>query len=111
MQLILFRSRLTAAAGDDYARAAAAMHAHARTFDGFIDQKSYTGADGERLTVVRWRDAASLAVWATDVRHRAVQATGRERWYEWYDMEVAELVRTSRFERPAGPATTAPHSA
>ena len=47
MQLILFRSRLTAAGGDDYARAAAAMLAHARTFDGFIDQKSYTAADGE----------------------------------------------------------------
>ena len=111
MLVILFRSRLTEAAGDDYARAATAMLDYARTFPGFIDQKSYSAADGERLTIVRWRDAESLAVWANDGRHRAIQAHGRERWYAWYDMEVAEVDRTSRFVRDtvsSGPAAVDP---
>ena len=82
MILILFRSKLTAAAGDDYARMAGEMDAHARTFPGFVDVKSYTGnADGERLTVVWWQDEETPRVWATDVRHLAAQRAGRERWY------------------------------
>ena len=107
MLVILFRSRLTEAAGDDYARTATAMLDYARTFAGFIDQKSYAAADGERLTIVRWRDAESLAAWANDGRHRAIQAHGRDHWYEWYDMEVAEVDRTSRFVRDAGSAPSA----
>jgi heme-degrading monooxygenase HmoA len=81
----------------------------ARTFPGFIDQTSYAAPDGERLTVVRWRDAETLAAWASDPRHRAIQARGRERWYEWYDMEVAEVVRTSGFvgEAVSPPASSA----
>ena len=101
MMLILFRSRLTAAAGDDYAAMDRAMEAHARAFPGFVDVKSFTAKDGERLTVVWWQDAATLHAWAGDVRHRAAQALGRERWYDYYKMDVAEIVRTSSFERNA----------
>jgi heme-degrading monooxygenase HmoA len=97
MLLILFRSKLTATAGDDYAQMAAEMDEHARTFDGFIDVKAYTAADGERLTVVWWRDEASLAIWRNDVRHRLAQQTGRARWYEYYKMDVAEVVRQKDF--------------
>jgi heme-degrading monooxygenase HmoA len=99
MIVILFRSRLTAGAGDDYARMAAEMDAHARTFPGFVDVKSFTAEDGERLTVVWWQDEATLGAWASDVRHLAAQRAGRERWYEYYRIEVAQIVRASQFER------------
>jgi heme-degrading monooxygenase HmoA len=99
MMLILFRSKLNDGDADGYARMAEAMDAHARTFDGFVDAKSFVAEDGERLTVVWWRDEASLKVWATDARHRVAQQRGRERWYEYYKMDVAEIVRVSNFER------------
>jgi heme-degrading monooxygenase HmoA len=104
MMLILFRSKLVDADREGYARMAEAMDAHARTFDGFIDAKSFLADDGERLTVVWWRDEASLKVWATDARHRVAQERGRERWYEYYRMDVAEIVRVSNFDRPPAPA-------
>jgi heme-degrading monooxygenase HmoA len=99
MMLIAFRARLTAAAGDDYGRMVAEMEAYAKTFPGFIDARDYVAPDGERLTLVWWADAESLRVWAEDPRHRAVQATGRERWYEYYKMDVAEIARVSQFDR------------
>ena len=99
MLVILFRSKLTAQAGDDYHRMADAMFAHARTFPGFVDVKSFTAEDGERLTVVWWQDEATLKVWATDARHRVAQQAGRDRWYEYYKMDVAEIVRVSNFTR------------
>jgi heme-degrading monooxygenase HmoA len=99
MMLILFRSRLTPTAGDDYAAMAAQMDAHARTFPGFVDVKSFRAEDGERLTVVWWKDAETLAAWASDARHRVAQQTGREKWYDYYKLDVAQIVRVSNFER------------
>ena len=73
--------------------------------------KQVTAADGERLTIVRWRDLESLQRWREDPRHRAAQERGRERWYEYYVSEVAEVVRESRFVRPAAPAEAASEGA
>lgn len=108
MMLVLFRSRLTDAAGSDYTAMSEQMDAHARSFPGFVDVKSFKAEDGERLTVVWWKDAETLAAWASDVKHRAAQQLGRTRWYEYYKMDVAEIVRVSNFERPADPATATP---
>ena len=36
-------------------------------------------------------------------RHAEAQRRGRERWYEFYEMEVAEVIRTSRFRRGESP--------
>jgi heme-degrading monooxygenase HmoA len=101
MLVILFRSKLTAQAGDDYGRMATAMAAHARTFPGFVDVKSFTADDGERLTVVWWEDEETLKVWATDAKHRIAQQAGRDRWYEYYKMDVAQVLRESNFARAA----------
>lgn len=101
MMLILFRSKLTDTDSEGYAKMAAAMDAHAKTFDGYIDAKSFRADDGERLTVVWWRDEASLKVWASDAKHRVAQERGRERWYEYYKMDVAQIVRVSNYDRAA----------
>jgi hypothetical protein len=34
------------------------------------------------------------------------QQLGRDRWYEYYKMDIAEIVRVSNFDRAAAPATT-----
>jgi heme-degrading monooxygenase HmoA len=104
MLVILFRSKLTATAGEDYGQMAAEMDAHARTFDGFIDVKAFLAEDGERLTVVWWRDEESLAVWRNDARHRFAQQTGRARWYEYYKMDVAQVIRQKDFTAAGGQA-------
>jgi heme-degrading monooxygenase HmoA len=61
--------------------------------------KSFRAEDGERLTVVWWKDRETLEQWRTDSRHLSAKQTGRERWYEYYNMEVAEVYRESKFER------------
>jgi heme-degrading monooxygenase HmoA len=98
--VILFRSKLTDDT-DGYQAMAEEMLETARGMPGFIDFKSFRADDGERLSVARWEDAESLRAWREHARHRLAQRIGRERWYEYYDLEVAEVVRTRRFERPA----------
>ena len=77
MIVVLFRSRLTGAAGEDYRATDAHLAERARTAPGFVDVKAYTAEDGERLTIVRWRDLETLKKWREDPEHRAAQAAGR----------------------------------
>lgn len=98
MLIVLFRSRLV----DDpagYGEMAQEMVNLARTMPGFVDVKAFTAEDGERLTVVWWEDEETLRGWRENVRHRVAQRVGREKWYQYYKLEVAELVRHKEFER------------
>src|SRR4051812_15875263 len=99
MIVILFRSRLTAAAGADYAAMDAELDRLVRNQPGFVDVKSFIAADGERLTLVWWKDRETLAQWRNLPIHREAQESGRAKWYEYYKMEVAEVFRTSDFAR------------
>ena len=98
-QIILFRSKLTGQAGEDYQAMNAELEAMVRQNPGFVDVKSYTAQDGERLTVVWWRDEASLAEWRNLARHREAQSTCRQKWYQYYKIEVASITRSKSFER------------
>jgi heme-degrading monooxygenase HmoA len=99
MIIVLFRSRLTDAAGADYSEMAGEMLARAKTYPGFIDFKSFKADDGERLSVVRWESEETLRPWREDERHRVAQRAGREKWYENYSIEVTEVLRTRDFQR------------
>ena len=104
MIIVLFRSKLVDAP-DGYAEMAQEMDDLARKMPGFVDVKSFKAEDGERLTVVWWQDEATLKGWREQVRHRVAQRLGREKWYQYYKLEVAEVIRANAFERP-GEVTT-----
>jgi heme-degrading monooxygenase HmoA len=98
--VVLFRSRLTAAALENgYGDMTREMAGLASSMPGFVEEKSFTSEDGEQLTVVWWQDHDTLGAWREHVRHRTAQHLGRERWFESYTMDVATVVRRSRFER------------
>src|SRR5437016_6217793 len=99
MLIILFRSKLTNQAGEGYQAMNAELESLVRQNPGFIDMKYYESADGERLTVVWWRDADSLREWRNLTLHRQAQNTGREKWYEYYKIEVADITREAIFNR------------
>jgi heme-degrading monooxygenase HmoA len=97
MIVVLFRSKLVSAA-DGYDAMAVEMEDLARTMPGFVDVKAFKADDGERLTVVWWENEETLKGWRENMRHRVAQHRGRERWYEYYKLEVAEVVRQNTFE-------------
>ena len=99
MVVVLFRSRLTEAASGDYASMAAAMREHASSFPGYVDFKSYVSDDGERLSISRWQDHDAVTAWRNDLRHREAQRAGRGQWYEHYQIDVADVVRSTSFTR------------
>ena len=66
---------------------------------GFVDLKTYTAEDGERLTVVRFRDEEAQRAWRRDPAHREGQRLGRERFYDQYRIVVCEPVRERAWTR------------
>jgi heme-degrading monooxygenase HmoA len=99
MIVVLFRSRLSADAGEEYQEMAEEMLSTAKTMPGFVDFKSYKAEDGERVSIVRWEDQESMAEWRAHPRHRVAQNLGQEKWYDWYQIEVLEQVRSASFQR------------
>jgi heme-degrading monooxygenase HmoA len=100
MVIVLFRSMLTEDAGDDYKAMAAEMLARARVMPGFVDFKTYQADDGERVSVIHWESQETMRAWSDDLRHMVAQRLGREKWYRYFRIEVAEVVRSYGFDRP-----------
>lgn len=99
MLVVLFRSKLVPQP-EGYAEMAQEMLATATSMPGFVDVKAFKADDGERLTLVWWQDEETLRAWRTHARHLVAQKAGRERWYEYYKVDVAEIVRRKQFARP-----------
>ena len=100
--IILFRSKLTSQAGEDYQAMNAVMETLLRRNPGFVDVKSYTAADGETIAVVRLESRAALDAWKLEPRHRRAQELGREAFYEQYWVQASETFRSYRFTRASG---------
>ena len=100
MIVILFRSKLTAAAGADYTAMNNDLSEYVKSRPGFVDFKSFKAEDGERLTIVWWRDRETLEQWRRDLRHMEAKKLGRQKWYQYYKIEIAEVYRQSDFDRP-----------
>jgi heme-degrading monooxygenase HmoA len=86
----VFRSRLRPGVEGAYREVAVEMSRLVRLSEGFIDEKFYEAPDGERVTIARFTDLASEQGWASNPDHLAAQRRGRDEFYSWYDIAVAE---------------------
>ena len=88
--ITVFRSRLRPDA-EGYPETAARMSELASGMPGYVDHKTFTADDGERVTVVTFADQASHDAWRTHAQHRVAQRKGREKFYETYSLQVGSV--------------------
>ena len=98
----VFRNRLRPGVDEAYGPLADEMTAIAESMPGFIDMGSYAGEDGERVAVIRFADRESHRAWAQHPDHVAAQRRGREEFYSWFDISVAEQTYARVFPRVDG---------
>jgi heme-degrading monooxygenase HmoA len=96
--LTVFRSRLRPGVESAYREVAVEMSRLVRLTDGFIDEKFYESPDGERVTIARFADLASEQAWASNPEHLAAQRRGRDEFYSWYDIAVAEELHSRTYD-------------
>lgn len=78
---------------------AAAMTELARSMPGFVDSKTFTADDGERVTLVTFADRPSHDAWRDHPSHREAQRRGIEEFYSTYSIQVAEETYSNFFSR------------
>ena len=60
---------------------------------GYLGRESARTADGFGITVIYYKDEASIVAWKANAKHLAAQKIGKQRWYSHYEMRVAKVER------------------
>jgi heme-degrading monooxygenase HmoA len=95
----VFRSTLRPEAVEEYEPMAQRMVELARNMPGFLDYKTFTAADGERVTLVTFASMPEHERWRDHPEHRDAQRRGRQHFYDTFAIQVCRCVKETRFRR------------
>ncbi len=94
MFVVIFRAQVRRF-DDEYSKVAARMRDLAIRQYGCLEFHSVTEGDQE-VAVSYWPDEESIRAWRNHPEHVRAQQLGRDRWYESYRVQVAEITREYR---------------
>ena len=94
---VIFTAQRSLSGDDIYDMTADRMVLLAQRQPGFLGVELVLGDDGIGITVSYWVDRAAIANWRKHAEHLAAQALGRQEFYDWYRIRVAEVVSEHRF--------------
>jgi len=95
--LTVFRSRLQDGDRAEFDALAARMHDLAQAMPGFVEYKTFTAEDGERVSIIVFDSLEHQTAWRQHPEHALAQRRGREHFYATYELNVCQVVRQSRF--------------
>jgi maleylpyruvate isomerase len=95
----IFRSRLGDRADPGYEPEARRMERLAQAMPGFVEIKTFSADDGERVSVVTFASAEAHAAWRQHPEHRVAQRRGRAEFYDEYLIQVCRVSYERRFRR------------
>ncbi|MBY8829222.1 antibiotic biosynthesis monooxygenase [Hephaestia sp. CMS5P-6] len=96
---VIFVSQRNADDDAGYAAAAEAMEALAAQQPGYRGITSVREAGGAGITISYWADHASARAWRDHPDHARIRDAGRGRWYDAYEVAVAEVSRSYYWRR------------
>ena len=96
---VIFTTKRTGGGDREYGEMAEAMARLSEKQPGYLGIESVRGEDGLGITVSYWRDQASIKAWKALAEHLIAQKSGRERWYQWYNLRIAKVERGYSFKK------------
>jgi heme-degrading monooxygenase HmoA len=97
--ITIFRNRLVDGASAEYGALAPHIAQLAQGMPGFVDSKTFTAPDGERVTVVTFANQESHNGWRDHPEHVAARARGVEEFYSTYSIQVGTVTYSNQFSR------------
>ena len=97
MFVVIFRAKVRRF-DEDYSRVAARMRDLAIRKFGCLEFHAVTEGEHE-VALSYWPDEESIRAWRNHPEHVLAQQAGRDRWYESYSVQVAEINREYRVPR------------
>jgi heme-degrading monooxygenase HmoA len=98
--ITIFRNRLRAEHATEYAGTAARMSELAARMPGFVDSKTFSAPDGERVTIVTFADRDSHNAWRDHPEHQQAQRDGVSSFYSEYSIQVGDETYEHTFHTP-----------
>lgn len=93
---VIFSSQRSA--GDrDYEQMSLRMVELATAQQGYLGAESVRGGDGFGITISYWENLAAIAAWKAHAEHQIAQETGRQQWYEHYEVRIARVEHSYSF--------------
>ncbi|HEX4177055.1 MAG TPA: antibiotic biosynthesis monooxygenase [Rhizomicrobium sp.] len=96
---VIFMSKRSDADPQGYAAAADDMRREAERQPGYVGIWSARGEDGVGITVSYWASDEAARGWKANAAHAAIRDQGRAKWYDWYELVVAEVTRGYGWKR------------
>ena len=93
----IFTTQRSQSGNDVYEIMASRMVALAQQQQGFLGLESVRGDDGIGITVSYWTDREAIQNWGQQAEHVSVQAMGRQEFYNWYRIRIAEVFTDRAF--------------
>ena len=87
----IFTTQRSQSGEDVYEIMTSRMVALAQQQQGFLGLESVRGDDGIGITVSYWTDREAIQNWGRQAEHASVQAMGRQEFYHWYRIRIAEV--------------------
>jgi heme-degrading monooxygenase HmoA len=97
MYVVIFRAQ-PGTPDNEYSTTAAKLRELAFSDFGCLDFVSATEDNGSEVTLSYWPDEESIRKWKAHTDHLMAQQLGREKWYESYIVQIAEIKREYKFK-------------
>ena len=94
---VIFTAQRSLSGDDIYEITAHRMVTLAQQQAGFLGVESVSGDDGIGITVSYWTDRDAITQWRGHAEHMVAQAMGRQEFYDWYRIRIAEVVSERAF--------------
>ncbi len=91
MYAVIFRAKISGP-DEQYGQVAHRMRKLALEKYGCIEFTSVTEGD-EEISISYWQSQEQIKSWKNDAEHLAAQELGKSKWYGWYKVQIAEVVR------------------
>ena len=88
---VIFTAQRSLSGDDMYEITADRMVTLAQQQPGFLGVESVRGDDGIGITVSYWTGRDAITQWRGHAEHMVAQAMGRQEFYEWYRVRIAEV--------------------
>lgn len=93
MYAVIFKAKIRQL-DDDYFELAVRMQDLALKKYGCTEFLSVS-EKGTEIAISYWPSLAQIEVWRQDVEHLIAQSLGRNKWYESFEVQTLEIIRTT----------------
>ena len=96
----IFHNQRLAEAEAAYAAMSEEMLQLASQQPGYLGVESVRDAEGAGITVSYWQSRAAIAAWGRHAAHLVAQRQGRDVFYDWFTLRIAEVHEERHFTQP-----------